>query len=342
MRVIRCDSSHQEQWNAFVHACPRASFYHRWEWRDINQRCFGHQTEYLAAVDGDRFVGVFPLVRLKTLLFGTIGCSMPFVNYGGPCGDSDDIERALLAEAARVADQWGVAYLEIRSKRRLGGEYPCSEHKVSMTVALDGDTEGLWNALKVGTRKEVRRASNKGFTVRQGPQLLDDFYAVLSESWRELGTPIYAPDYLRTVLSSFADSTRLTMVYAADGRPAAGALDGLHGGIVEGMWLGMRPEFRQQLVGYVLYWELIKDASDRGFQLYHLGRSSKDSGGEQFKKKWNADSVPLYWQYILRTRRDVPSLNPADPRYGLAIKAWQKLPLGITQFLGPFIARGIP
>jgi lipid II:glycine glycyltransferase (peptidoglycan interpeptide bridge formation enzyme) len=112
--------------------------------------------------------------------------------------------------------------------------------------------------------------------------------------------------------------------------------------VVEGMWLGMRAEFRKQMVGYVLYWELIKDACQRGYTRFHLGRSTAQSGGEQFKKKWNADAVQLYWQYILRTRDEIPALNVSNPRYQLAIKTWQKLPVPVTQVLGPFIARSIP
>jgi lipid II:glycine glycyltransferase (peptidoglycan interpeptide bridge formation enzyme) len=108
------------------------------------------------------------------------------------------------------------------------------------------------------------------------------------------------------------------------------------------MWLGMRSEFRKQMVGYVLYWELIKDACERGYARFHLGRSTAQSGGEQFKKKWNAEAVQLYWQYILRTRTDLPRLNPDNRKYRLAIAAWRKLPVGVTQRIGPLIARSIP
>jgi FemAB-related protein (PEP-CTERM system-associated) len=342
MPIIRCDRTDDARWNRFVHDCPRASFYHRAEWRDINARNFGHESVHLAAVDGDRIVGIFPIVRLKSLLFGTVACSMPFVNYGGPAGVSDDVEQQLLDAAAAVADEWRVKYLEIRSQRQFGERYPTSDHKVSMTIALDADSEVLWNAFKTGQRSEIRRAYKNGFTAKFGPGLIDDFYAVLSESWRDLGTPIYHVDYLKSVLATFPDSTRLCVVYAPDGTPAAGALDGIHNGTVEGMWLGIRGEYRKQLVGYVLYWELIKNACELGHRRFHLGRSSKDSGGEQFKKKWNAESIQLYWQYILRTVPGIPSLNPDNPKYQLAIQTWQRLPLGVTQFVGPLISRSIP
>lgn len=343
MQIIRSDASLDSAWNEFVHASPQASFYHRAEWRAINESCFGHETAYLAAMDAGRIVGVLPLVRLKSLLFGNVACSMPFVNYGGPCGESPDIENALLDAARGVLDEWGSDYLEIRSRHQLDERYPVSTHKVSMTLMLDPDPEAVWARFKPGHGKEIRRAGKRGFTARfGGEELLGDFYEVLSESWRDRGTPIYRRSYLEAVMAAFPGRTRLCVVYAPDGTPAAGAFDGTHNDTVEGMWLGMRSPYRQQLVGYVLYWELIKDACEHGYRVFHLGRSTRDSGGEQFKKKWNADLVPLYWHYILRTTTAIPSLNPSNPKYRLAINAWRKLPVPMTQTLGPFIARSIP
>lgn len=342
MEIIRCDRSQAEAWTAFVRRSDRASFYHRIEWRDVYERAFGHDTAYLAARRGQDIVGVFPMVRLKSLLFGNVACSMPFVNYGGPCAEDDETEAALLEAARAVAEEWKVEYLEVRSRRRLPDRYPCSEHKVSMTIALDPDPERVMGAFRREQRAEIRRAAKFGFEARFGPDRLADFYAVLSDSWRELGTPIYRLGQLRAIADAFPDSTRICVVYAADGTPAAAAFDGLHGGTVEGMWLGMRSAYRKQLVGYVLYWELIKHACEAGFQSFHLGRSSKDSGGEQFKKKWNAEAQQLYWHYLLLRRADIPALNPANPKYKLAIEAWRRLPVGVTQAIGPLIARSIP
>lgn len=342
MEIIRCDSKDDVAWNAFVGTSPRASFYHRAEWRALNEACFGHRSVHLAARADGRIVGVLPLVQIRSVLFGNVACSMPFVNYGGPAGDSDEVEQALLSAAAGVADEWKVSYVEIRSQRSLGDVYPSADHKVSMTIALDANPDTLWNAFKTGQRSEIRRAYKNGFTARFGAELVDDFYTVLSESWRDLGTPIYRLDYFRRILSTFADTTRVCVVYDETGRPAAAAFDGIHNGVVEGMWLGMRSEYRKQLVGYVLYWELIKHACERGHRSFHLGRSSKDSGGEQFKKKWNAEAVQLYWHYILRTRTSLPELNPNNPRFQAAIGAWRRMPVAVTQMIGPLLARSIP
>ena len=342
MQIVRCDSSYDAAWNAFVEASPNGSFYHLAEWRAVNTKAFGHETVHLAALDEGRIVGVFPLVRLKSLAFGTIGCSMPFVNYGGPCADRPDVEEALLRAADQLADEWRADYLEIRSRRELPSRYPWSDRKVSMTVALQPDADAFFGTLKTPHRAEVRRAYKRGYEARTGREHLDAFFLILSESWRDLGTPIFQRSYLDLICDAFGDAIQVMVVYAQDGRPAAGAFSAYHHGTVEGLWLGMRQEYRQQLVGYVLYWELIMCACNAGAHTYHLGRSSKDSSAEQFKRKWNAEAQQLYWHYLLRTRDTLPGLNPDNPKYAAAIAMWRRLPLSVTQTLGPLIARSIP
>lgn len=343
MNIVRCDPSQDARWNAFVDSSPRASFYHRAEWRRINEQCFGHKTCYLAAEDAGHIVGVFPIVRLSSLLFGNIACSLPFVNYGGPCAVSSDVERELVAESERLADEWRVDYVEIRSRHFLGDEYPSSDHKVSMTVNLGPDPEALFNAFDRELRREIRRGAKNGYVARFGGiELADDFYSIMSESWRALGTPIFSKRYIEEICRTFAGRVRICVVYDGAGRPAATAFDGLHATTVEGMWLGIASEHKRQGVGYVLYWEILKHACESGYTRHHLGRSSKDSGAEQFKKKWNAEAVQLYWHYILKSRRDIPDLNVKAPRFQMAIKAWRKLPAPVTKILGPYIARSIP
>lgn len=341
MEIRECDDCHREAWNAFVAQSPLATVYHRFDWRDVNASSFGHRSAYLGAFVDGRIAGILPIVQLKSQLFGNIACSLPFVNYGGPCGETDEIERALVDAARPVVDAWRVDYLEIRTRRQIE-TLPTSTHKVSMTLDLNPDPDVLWKKFTTAHRQDIRGAYKKGLTARiGGRELLADFYAVLSESWRDMGTPIYSRNYLQTVALTFPEFTRFCVIYAG-AEPAAASLDMLARDTAEGLWLGSRAKFRRHYAGYALYWELIKNACERGLKKFHLGRSTVQSGGEVFKKKWNAYSTPLYWQYLLRTRRDVPQLNVDNPKYQLAIKAWQKLPVPVTQLIGPYIARSIP
>lgn len=342
MQIIQCDDSHAKAWDEYVSRQEQASFYHLFGWKSVNEASFGHRSFYLAAVDESGIRGVFPLVYLQSRLFGKLLCSLPFVNYGGPCADEPAIEQLLLDEARRIVDQQQIDYLEIRSMRKLGGDLPTSEHKVSITLTLDANPDTLWNAFKTGHRNNIRRAYKRGLSVRSGGlELLDIFYDILSESWRNLGTPLYEKSYFERIMKMFPQETKI-FVLDHEGVPVSSAFNGHFRGVVEGMWLGALPKAREVEASYVLYWEMMKDACERGYQLYHLGRSTVDSGGEGFKKKWNTYPTQLYWQYIMREGRPMPQLNVSNPKLQLAISLWQKLPLPVTRVLGPLVAKGIP
>jgi lipid II:glycine glycyltransferase (peptidoglycan interpeptide bridge formation enzyme) len=172
-------------------------------------------------------------------------------------------------------------------------------------------------------------------------EMLDIFYEIMCQSWRTLGTPIYRKSYFRSILEVFGEKIRIFVVYRGD-TPVATAFSGYDKGTAEGMWAGGVPKYRNLNSNYVLYWEMIKLACEAGLDRFHLGRSSADSGGETFKKKWGATAQQLYWQYYLPDGGEIPQLNVNNPKYQLAIAVWRKMPLWATRVLGPTLARSIP
>jgi FemAB-related protein (PEP-CTERM system-associated) len=342
MKVILCDRSWAERWDAFVRARSDASFYHLYPWMRINGRAFDHAVHPFGAVEDGALVGVLPVVQLKSALFGNLACSMPFVNFGGVVAASPEAELALLGAAEELVARERMKYLEIRGTRPAAKELPTSTRKVSMTIDLTPGADKLWNNFKSGHRQEIRRAYKQGLTAKTGGlDLLPPFYEIIAECWRDLGTPFYKRSYFEMLFEEFGDALRITMVYAGK-TPVAAEMSAFHNGVVEGMWLGTRAAWRRQLAGYVLYWEAIKYAAERGMTRYHLGRSTADSNAETFKKKWNATATQLYWQYIMAAGREMPDLNPDSPKYQLAIRMWQRLPVGVTRIIGPSLARCIP
>ena len=171
--------------------------------------------------------------------------------------------------------------------------------------------------------------------------MLSAFYGVLQRSWRDLGTPIYSPDYFKAILDAFPTQTRI-FVCDHGGEPVAVAFNGYFGGKVEGMWAGTTPAGHDLHANYVLYWEMIKEACERGCKRFHLGRSTAGSGAELFKKKWNAETSQLYWYYYRPAGDFKPVLNVNHPSFQLGIAAWRRMPLWATRMVGPRLARVIP
>jgi hypothetical protein len=91
-----------------------------------------------------------------------------------------------------------------------------------------------------------------------------------------------------------------------------------------------------------LYWRIIEHAIEAGHATLDFGRSTPNEGTYQFKQQWGAQPRPLHWEYLLHGRADMPNLSPANPRFRSAIKIWSRLPLPITNWIGPHIVRSIP
>jgi hypothetical protein len=86
----------------------------------------------------------------------------------------------------------------------------------------------------------------------------------------------------------------------------------------------------------------LEHACREGFQFFDFGRSTPNSGTYRFKEQWGAEPYQLYWHYWIASGGEIPQLNPQNPKYVLAIKMWQRLPLSVANWLGPHIVKYLP
>lgn len=343
LSVVTISDESRTEWDRFVASHASGSFYHLFDWKRINEEALGHECEYLAARRADGTIeGVLPLVFVRSRLFGRILCSMPFVNYGGPLANTPEAASALVASGMQRARDLKASYLELRCASSLETSMQVSLKKVSLTVPLVADPEALFASFSQKHRKNIRRAQKNNLEVRiGGAELLGDFYAVLEQSWRSLGTPLYSIGYFERVLATFPNNTTI-YVCTHQNRPVCVAFNGYYNGTVEGMWAGGMPEARDLDANYVLYWEMMRHSCLQGLTRFHLGRSTADSGSQQFKAKWNAYTEQLYWYFYRPDGGPMPELNVDNPKFKLAIAVWRRLPLALTRTIGPVVARLIP
>ncbi len=90
------------------------------------------------------------------------------------------------------------------------------------------------------------------------------------------------------------------------------------------------------------YGSVLELACKEGFREFDFGRSTPDTGTYRFKEQWGAQPHQLHWHYWVESGGELPQLNPQDPRRNLSIKAWQRLPLVVTNWLGPHIVKYLP
>lgn len=330
-------------WDTYVLSSPISSGYHLSGWRRVIEEAFGHRTYYLIAQEENKTVrGIVPLVFLASRGFGRFMVSLPFVNYGGLIASSSEAYRVLEAAAIEKARELHAAHIELRHERPIETIWVSAERKVSMRLSLPGSYELLMKGFPSKLRSQVRRAQKEGMTARVGgSECLDEFYAVFSRCMRDLGTPVYAKGFFLKILEVFPKEARICIVSHGNVPVAAGFLYGFRSSL-EIPWAASDKRFNKLAPNMMLYGTVLEYACQQGFQVFDFGRSSPDSGTYRFKEQWGAQPHQLYWYYWMGSGLQVPQLNPQNPKYALAIRAWQQLPLAIANLLGPYIVKHLP
>jgi serine/alanine adding enzyme len=285
---------------------------------------------------------VLPLVRLKTRLFGDYLVSMPYFNYGGALTVNDAVTQSLMCEAGALAERLGARHVEFRDTREQPGSWPVRIDKVVMELRLPESADALWSALGSKLRAQIKRPTKENISARVGgAELLDDFYEVFARNMRDLGTPVYGRELFSSILTAFPQAAFIIVAYH-EGRPvAAGFLLG-HRERLEIPWAASLREYNPLGPNMLMYWEALKKGIADGYKVFDFGRSSVDSGTYRFKKQCGAVERPLRWHYWLPHGAALPNLTPNNAKYRLAIWLWQRLPLRITNRIGPMLVRGLP
>ena len=325
-------------WEAYVSRCPAATFFHRIGWKDIYEHAARHRTHYLLGERDGAIVGVLPLVQVKSLLFGNALVSLPFAVYGGAAADDVEIARALDRHAVALGRSLGVEHLELRDRVTAEPDWPRSDLHVTFRKALLPDVEGNLLAIPRKQRAMVRKAMQRGLTshVERDVGVFFDLYA---DNQHRHGTPPHARAYFEALRDAFGDDCECLIVRDAGGAAVSGVLSFYFRDEVLPYYAGDVPAARQLAANDFKYWELMRRACERGLRTFDFGRSKRGTGSFDFKKNWGFEPTALHYAYALFKGDSIPQRNPSNPRYGLAIDLWRRMPRPVVNLIGPSLAR---
>ena len=85
----------------------------------------------------------------------------------------------------------------------------------------------------------------------------------------------------------------------------------------------------------------MSQACEKGIQVFDFGRSKKGTGSYSFKKNWGFEPKPLHYEYRLVKAKELPDINPLNPKYQIFIKLWKRMPLSVSRLIGPMIAKDL-
>jgi hypothetical protein len=280
-------------------------------WNALCQVFAGMRTRFIAVEERGAFIGGAPIIVERRGGFHWIH-ALPFTLSGAPLAR----EGAHHAVDAAVGEAIAALQLELNA---VGGEWalyrphgpsvdpgalePASgETRILETSILDlaEGVEAAWRRVDRDTRYELRRARERGFRLREEPEVLEEVYALhLAQARRWPGHRPLPLELSRRLLAPGSRAEPIARLFTV--RDARGLLCAMffldHRREAFGWWSGTRGGLRAQHAMPFLLWSVAQWASDAGRARLNLGGSAGRATLAAFKQALGArvHRYPVRW-----------------------------------------------
>lgn len=351
---LSLDAPGNDELDAFARACPDGSAYHLAAWRRAVADAYGYPGQALVARRAGKLLGFLPLSAVNRPLGRPRWISLPFCDLGGPLAALPQVSEALAARARMDVGGARANGLELRcSHEDALDEAALAGRKVRMLLGLPESAAALMQSYPPKLRSQVRKAEKNGLTseVAEGASAVAAFYDVYSRNMRRLGSPPHSRAWFDAIHRHYsAAGDMLIVIVRHEGMAVGAGWVLLCGDKAVIPWASTLADYNPLAPNMLLYWTIQSQLCERGVRQFDFGRSTYGEGTYKFKKQWGALPVALDWREWDGQGVALQAAPIAVPGAGGGIKsnlrpmiesAWQKLPLAVTNSLGPRLRRYI-
>ncbi len=343
---VFCNQISELEWDKFVETNETSSMAHLYGWRRVIENSYGHSTYYFHLMVKDEISAILPFVFIKSRIFGKQLVSMPFLDYGGICINKEYCIKSavdkILDSVQALSQELGTDVIDLRHLHNIHSGWKTRLEKVTMIMDLESSEDSMWKALTSERRNRIRKAKKSNLEASFfGPEAVDEFYDIFAVNMRDLGSPVHSKLFFVNIMKIFDTRTKIILI-KQNSRTIGAALCFFFKDTISIPWVSSLRSHFALYPNNILYWDAIKYAIDHGCRSFDFGRSSRGSGTYDFKKRWGAKPVQLFWDYQDRNNIDSPSheLNSSQ-KYQIALKIWQKIPVSLSRVIGPTIRKYI-
>jgi len=340
-------------WNAFIESSPYSTPYHLWEFGHALSLTYGYKKYYLVATNGDKVIGAFPLIYVKSRLFGSKLLSLPFCEYGGPLvspnsGASMHAVKSLFEEVLTIASSLNVDYIEIRNPL-LHGEimekkgYNVVRRYVTFVIDLSCEREKLWRSLDKKTRNSTRKAMKNELNVYEVSKEddLKEYFSLYLKTQKKHGSPPHSFKLFQDLFSLNVGKSIRILMAEYHSKPIAGIV--LFYNKRKIYWWGgsSDPKFKHLNATNLLLWKIIEGGVEIASKLFDLGRTRRGTSIYHFKSGWGGKEVILQDYVCFLNDCSVELPDPEQSRYSFLSRLWSLMPVSLAKKIGPKIMSGI-
>ncbi len=278
--------TNKDEWENFLLQCAEKTFLQSWNWGEFNEK-MGSKTWRLGAYNGERLIAVALVIKISarrgTFLFIPHG---PVVIGGLLAKDKKEILELMLTELTRIAKEERASFIRISPLLEKTEENeniffdlgfrnaPMHSSAYEATWRLDifPVTENLVHSMRKTTRYLIKKATENpdiSIEISADPKNIGTYQKLNKEvSKRQKFVP-FSPESIKNEFEVFKKDNEVIFLFGKyKGEVTAGAMIIFWSGIAFYHQAASLGKFSKFSIPYLLQWEAIKEAENRGCRVY--------------------------------------------------------------------------
>jgi len=328
------------KWNEIVNFND-SKVYHLYEWGNLLNEVHGHKLVYLEKDDN-----IFPLVYMRSILFGNRLISLPFADYGGLCANDESAD-FLIEEAEDTAKKMGVDFIEIRSPDKKYHDifqkhgFVRRDDYFTYILELNKNIDELWDSIGKKNRNMIRKAEKSGIEIEELHDRSDVkiFYYLYLKTMKKLGSPPQPLNFFEKIWDYFHEENLIIILSKYEGKYIAGSLYFVHKDTIHHSYNCSLEDFLRFGQNNFMQWYIIKWGCERGFKYLDFGRTRENAGNDLFKRRWGVKQVemPYFYKFYKQEMQERDEI-----KYKTFSKIWSLyMPDYLANRIGPLIIKQI-
>lgn len=333
LRLHQLTAEGFSEWNDYVYSHSDGTIDHLAEWSVIFKRTIGYTPLYFFIVEDCKTIGLLPFFKKKGLFKSVIAT----VNGGVLLDDEKIIDNVIkiffdLKIVASVGD-----IRLINNAFSITG-WNIDSSNVMVRRNIPANENDLWKGIPSKRRNLIRKALKNDLTAKFiDPCLedIDDFYRIYARNYRDLGTPVRSKSFFVEQINRIPQNIKMQKVFYNQQLIGVMWLQSYGDELADPEAASLRRFFHTKVNDF-MYYKAFEYAMDNGFSIFNMGRSQINTGTYKFKKSWGDVNIDTINEYSLLEK---PTIGQKKKKYNVFIMLWQKLPVGLTTLIGPFIRK---
>jgi len=333
----------EPEWNNLLRGFRAATVFHSAEWARVLAEAYGYRPYYALFRDGERVVGMLPMMEVRSIWTGRRGVCLPFSDECTALVGAGITLQRLLQPIRDFGALHRWDYLELR-----GGETDSSSVETGQFFAheieLESNDELQLRKLRDSTRRNIQRAEREGVEIQHfdSRDAMDIFYSLHCRTRRRHGLPPQPIRFFHLIHKYLIEpGSGFISLARFQSKWIAGAVFLRFGPQAVYKFGASDPTYQHVRANNLVMWQAICRLRNDDVSRLSLGRSEiTDEGLLQFKRGWGGEEVRLpYYRIGFRKR---PVKSPAQAHgTGFSHKVIQRLPIPVLRLVGDLLYRHV-